>query len=199
MANVPTDTVFIGLGQFKWLKRLDESVVLGSGERSPDQLSVPKKDAQQVLNQVVRLVLDLPRNSSPRVVWSHGDSELLVHSDQTRIRCTSGVVTISVSVECDQFQSVTIPVPIGVGTRSTASGLVMSSFDDLEGPDALVEAWSDAIIAFAWESLIEVARAISAEVGNDARGLALVPGNIGAAPGVLLIQPVARFALRAGA
>lgn len=199
MAILPVDQLVVNFGQFKWLKQLDNSLVLNAGERSPDLLKVPEKDAQKVLNQVVRLVLDLPRNATPLVVWSHGDSELLVHSDQTRIACSSGVVTILIAVACDQHHLVKIPVPIGVGTQKSVSGLVMSSFQDLEGPEEIVATWSDAIIAFAWESLIEVARVICAEVGRDARGRPLVPGSIGAAPDQLLIQPVSRYSLTAGA
>lgn len=198
MATLLTDTLVADFNRFKWLKRLDQSVILNTGEASPDLLKVPEKDAQRVLGEVVRLVLDLPRKSTPLVVWNHGDSELLVHSDQTTINCTSGVVTISVTVECDQYQQVTIPVPIGVGQKKSVTGLVMSSFQDLQGPTGLVEIWSDAIIAFAWETLLELATTICAQVGNDARGLPLVPGTIGASPDRLLIQPVSRFSLTAG-
>ncbi len=108
------------------------------------------------------------------------------------------MVTIGVTVECDQYQRQTIPVPIGVGQKKAVSGLVMSSFQDLQGPAGLVEVWSDSIIAFAWETLLEVATTICAEVGRDAQGRALVPGTIGASPDRLLIQPVARYSLKAG-
>ena len=145
MATLLTDTLVADFNRFKWLKRLDQSVILNTGEASPDLLKVPEKDAQRVLDEVVRLVLDLPRKSTPTVVWTHGDSELLVHSDQTIINCTSGVVTISVAVECDQYQRVVIPVPLGVGQKKSVTGLVMSSFQDLQGPKGLVEIWSDAI------------------------------------------------------
>lgn len=198
MATLFTDKLVADFNKFKWLKRLDQSVILNTGEASPDLLKIPEKDAQRVLSEVVRVVLDLPRNSTPLVVWNHADSELLVHSDQTTLRCTSGVVTVNVSVECDQFQQLTIPVPIGVGQKKAASGLVMSSFQDLQGPRGLVDTWADAIIAFAWESLLEVASTICEQVGRDARGLPLVPGSIGAEPDRLLIQPVSRYSLSAG-
>ena len=186
----------IKFADFDWLTRLDDGIVLSAGQLAPKNTEVPTKDAQQIVASVVRLVLDLPRNSNPRVVWTLGDSELLVHSDTTKIACSSGVVTISVQVECDQCPPVTIPVPLGVGTRRAPSGLVMSTFSDLEGPAAIVGVWSDALSAFAWETLLEVARSVAAGVGSDARGLPLVPGSVGAAPGRLLIQPVARHSLK---
>jgi hypothetical protein len=197
MARLIVEPAFVDFDKFKWLKRLDDNVILSAGERPAQGIDVPAKAAQLIVRQVVRLVLDLPRNSTPLVVWSLGDSELLVHSDETKIACSSGVVTISTVVECDQCEAVRIPVPLGVGTRKAPGGLLMTTFSDLEGPAEIVEIWSDAISAFAWETLIEVARVIAAQVGNDARGRALVPGSIGAAPGKLLIQPVVRHRLSA--
>ncbi|MDO6824395.1 hypothetical protein [Marinobacter sp. 1_MG-2023] len=189
----------IDFSRFKWLKPLDASLLLDIGDRSPDLLSVPTKDAQEVLSKTVRLVLDLPRNSTPLVVWTQGDSELLVHSDQTRIGFSSGVVALRITVECEEHGKLVVPVPIGVGTSQSPTGLIMSTFEDLEGPTELVDAWRDALIAFAWEALLEIARVICAEVGNDKRGLPLVPGSIGASPDRLLLQPVSRFSLLPGA
>jgi hypothetical protein len=188
----------IDFSRYDWLKPIDTNLILDIGEQSPDLLSVPTRDAQQVLKETVRLVLDLPRNSTPLVVWTQGDSELLIHSDQTRIELSSGVVTLRITAECEEHGKLVIPVPIGVGTKQSPGGLVMTTFEDLEGPEELVAAWSDAIIAFAWEALLEIARVICAEVGNDKRGLPLVPGSIGASPNRLLLQPVSRFSLMSG-
>jgi hypothetical protein len=196
MARLFVESVVVDFERFDWLDRLDDDIILGAGERAPKSIEVPIKDAQEIVHLVTRLVLDLPRNTTPQVVWSLGDSELLVHSDKTKIACSSGVVTITAQVECDQCEPVQIPVPLGVGTRKAPGGLVMTTFTDLEGPREIVEVWSDAINAFAWETLIEVARVIAAQVGKDSRGRALVPGSIGAAPGKLLIQPVARHTLK---
>ena len=188
----------IDFSRYDWLKPIDTNLILDIGEQSPDLLSVPTRDAQQVLKETVRLVLDLPRNSTPLVVWTQGDSELLIHSDQTRIELSSGVVTLRITAEFEEHGKLVIPVPIGVGTKQSPGGLVMTTFEDLEGPEELVAAWSDAIIAFAWEALLEIARVICAEVGNDKRGLPLVPGSIGASPNRLLLQPVSRFSLMSG-
>lgn len=185
----------IDFNRFVWLKRINASLLLEIGAQSPELLSIPAKDAQRVLSETVRLVLDLPRNSTPLVVWTQGDSELLVHSDETRISLSSGVVTLRITVQCEEHGKLVIPVPIGVGTKQSPIGLVMATFEDLEGPAELVAAWSDSIIAFAWEALLEIARVICGEVGIDKRGLPLVPGSIGASSNRLLLQPVSRFSL----
>ena len=197
MATASTHFVDIDFGQFDWLYKLKPGLTLGPGELAPEVVEIPVANAQKIVRSVVRLVLDLPRRSTPEVVWSLGRNELLVHSDQTRIRCSSGVVVITATVECDQHKPVRIPVPLGVGTRKAPAGLVMTTFTDLEGPEEIVTTWHDAIVAFAWETLIETARVVAARVGNDARGRPLVPGSIAAAPRKLLVQPIARHKLTA--
>ena len=184
--------------RFEWFDRLDKRVKLKTGQRSPKELKLPTKDARRILREVVRLVLDLPRNSTPTVVWTRGESELLVHSNRTLITFTSGVVTVTVTVECDQNELVRIPVPLGVGDPRSPAGLMMSSFTDLEGPAEIVETWFEPIVAFAWELLLEIASVVCAQVGKDSRGLPLVPGNVAAGRGYLLIQPIARHQLKDG-
>lgn len=198
MATLSIKNIFSDVNQLAWLKQLDENIILNAGDLSPDNLKVPVKDAQKILDKVVRLVLDLPRNSTPLVVWVQGSSELLIHSDKTKISFSTGLVTVNVTVSCDQSNQTQIPIPLGVGQSKSPSGLIMSSFSDLQGPEEVVELWSDALIAFAWELLIEISRVISAEIGKDERGISLVPGDIGASPGVLLLQPVSRHSLLPG-
>lgn len=198
MANFIASDWVADFDRFEWFDRLDRRVKLKTGQRSPNELKLPAKDARRILHKVVRLVLDLPRNSTPTVVWTRGDSELLVHSDRTRIAFTSGVVTITVTVECDQHQIVRIPVPLGVADPKSPAGLMMSSFSDLEGPAEVVETWFEPIVAFAWELLLEIASVVCEQVGKDSRGLPLVPGNLAAGRGYLLIQPIARHQLKGG-
>jgi len=198
VATISIDNIFSDVSRLEWLKQLEKNVALTAGDLSADQLIVPAKDVQKILDKVVRLVLDLPRKSTPFVVWTQGDSELLIHSDKTKISISSGLVKIKITVSCDQCEQVQIPIPLGVSQRNSPGGLIMSSFSDLQGPADIVELWSDSLIAFAWELLLEITRVISAQVGKDERGLSLVPGNIGASPGKLLIQPVSRHSLLPG-
>ena len=154
-----------------------------------------------MLGEVARLVADIPRGSTPEVVWTLGSSELLVHTDTARVKFTSGVVWFRVMVECDQVNGrARITIPFAVGTKDKPTGLVMGTYDIVEGPPAIVEQWSDALIAFGWECVLELGQRLSAEMGDDASGRSLIPGSITAAPGKLIIQPMARHDLltRAG-
>jgi hypothetical protein len=107
-------------------------------------------------------------------------------------------VTIGLTVDCDQLaEPVTATVPIAVGRVDSPAGLVMSTFQRVQAPDLVADLWSEAITAFAWEALLELARRLCADMGHDAAGRALIPGGIAAAPDVLIIQPMARHDLSA--
>ncbi|WP_040493124.1 hypothetical protein [Ilumatobacter nonamiensis] len=193
------DDLIVIDGGFDWFERLGDGITLEPGQLTDSEFDVPIGEFRTVMNSVIRLVLDLPVGATPTVVWTLGDNELLVHSDETTVSCSSGVITVTAVVECDQCDKVAIPMPFGVGTRTARAGLVMSTFTDLQGPRSITDVWTDPLTAFAWETLLETARVICADVGNDNRGRPLVPGSIGAAPDVVLLQPIARHKLTAEA
>lgn len=156
--------------------------------------------AQRLLRSIVHLVADIPADSPPDVVWQQGRNELLVDTGTVTLSCSSGLVTIGVRVDCDQIDEPSVvSVPIAVGTDKAPRGLVMSTFSRPLGPAAVVDAWSDALVGFAWECLVELARRLCAEVGSDAQGRPLIPVEIGAAPKLLTIQAMARHDADLGA
>ncbi|HZC25838.1 MAG TPA: hypothetical protein VE287_02370 [Actinopolymorphaceae bacterium] len=175
-----------------WFRRIDREVSLPPGTPAPQLLRVPAPEAQRILRTTVRLVADIPRGSSPDVVWVDGGSELLVHTAAIELSCLPGLVTVTLRVRCDQLrEDAPIHVPLGVGTAKTPTGLVMSTLARPDGPDLVIDVWSAALTAFAWEALVHLAQSLCAASGADATGRALVPGYIGAERNVLLIQPVA--------
>jgi hypothetical protein len=179
---------------FGWLSHL--RVPIAAGVVPKKLLRIPQSDAQKLLRGVVRRVADLPVGSSATVVWHDAGAELLVLTDKITIGCSSGLVTIGVTAQCDQTDgAVVLSVPFAVGTAKAQAGLVMHTFSRVAGPPVVTDRWSQAITAFAWEALLELASTISAEVGKDTAGRPLVPGAIAAEPEVLLIQPMARHDL----
>lgn len=181
-----------------WFKPV-RRVTLTPGALAPKATRVPQGDAQRVLRSVVRLVADLPAGSTPEVVWQQGASQLLVHTDTIGLACKVGLVTMAVRVDCDQVDGpVTVEVPLAVGTEDAPAGLVMTALSRLDGPEVVTAVWSDALTAFCWEALVELARQLCAALGRDSRNRPLVPGSIGSASRTLLLQPVARheFELR---
>jgi len=182
-----------------WFHRLDPQVRLRPGAAAPDGLRVPAPQAQRLLRGTIHLVADVPKGSSPRLVWVQGADELLVHLDRVELACDEGLVTVGVQVGCDQLpDDGRVTVPLAVGTAQLPTGLVMSTLSRPAGPAVVVDAWSEPIVAFAWEALVHLARTLCAAAGSDAGGRPLVPASIAAEPRVLLVQPAARhsFALR---
>jgi hypothetical protein len=196
--RVPTSLLGVDVSRTAWVRAVhDQQVRPGSPTDKPAR--VPVRTAERMLRTVVRVVADLPAGSSPMVVWRAGDAELLVHTDRTTLTCAAGLVRIGVTVDCDQLEEPTqVVVPLGVGTDSAPAGLVMSGLTRLEGPAVVVDVWSEALTAFAWESLLELARRLCAGLGTDTSGRALVPGAVGATARELLVHPMSRSTLRAG-
>jgi len=186
------------LSRADWFTVLRNAGRLEPGELPNRMLTIPRRDAQLALREIVRLVADLPTGTSSIVVWQQDGSELWVDTGTVALACREGLVTISVTVSCDQIaEPVTIAVPIAVGTKDAPSGLVMSTLTHVDGPQIISERWSDAITAFAWEALLELARRLCNNLGRDAAGLPLIPGAIASARDALLIQPMSRHDLSA--
>lgn len=180
-----------------WIEVVGPTKVLHTGQLTEQPLTIPQSDAQTALRGVVRLVADLPRDSTPFVVWQDRGSELWVDTASTTLTCKVGVVTIGVPVRCDQHpQTTRIEVPFGVGTEDRPAGLIMSTLTHLTGPEVIVERWGEAITAFAWESVVETARRLCELLDTDSRGRRLVPGGIASGSKVLIIQPMSALSGR---
>ena len=160
-------------------------------------LSIPVATVNRMVPAVTRLVADLPTGTTPEVVWTSGSAELLVHTDQVSIAASAGVLQVAITVECDQVpEAATVTVPFVTGTVDNPRGLFLASFERPAGPAPVVAVWADALIAFAWESVITLATTLAAAAGQDAQGRALVPGVIAASRSALQVLPMPRTAGR---
>ncbi len=186
---ITTQTLGVEVAAATWMPR---AVTRQRAGTPRDWIRVPAQSAQRLLASTARLVADLPADADADVVWRSGSNELLVHTGQLSLSCNAGLLGVGVPVECDQSGAVTLTVTFAVGTDKDTRGLMMSTFDRVGGPDAVVGSWSDAVTAFAWESLLTLAQRLSAAAGKDAAGQPLVPVAIGAVRGAFLVRPMAR-------
>lgn len=179
----------VEVGSTDWLKRVTR---VGAGKPTK-WLEVPAADAQRLLRATTRLVADLPADSNQDVVWVSGSSELLVFTDQVTLTCNVGLVTIGIPVSCDQTRgAVEIGVPLAVGTQEEPRGLFMSTFSRPRGPEVVTEPWAGALTAFAWESLLTLARQLSGAAGSDRQGRSLVPVALASGRNLLMVRSMAR-------
>lgn len=157
---------------------------------------VPVEAAQRMLQQTTRLVADLPTTGSRTVVWVAGTDELRVATDQVTLSCRQGLVVVGIPVDCDQLPpraARLVQVPIAVGTAEEPRGLMMATVTEPEGPEVTTGLWADSLQAFAWESVLTLAREVAAATGRDRQGRALVPVAVGAEDDALLVRPMARY------
>jgi hypothetical protein len=155
-------------------------------------LRVPQADAGLALLGLIRFVADIPADASLTVVWQSGRNELMVDCGSVALRCDPGLITVGLSVQCDQVQRTRVIVPFAVGTSAAPRGLYLSTIDRLDAPAEIAEAWSDPIIAFCWEALLELAQRVCGQIGTDAQQRPLVPATLAADAGMLVLTATAR-------
>ena len=136
---------------------------------------------------------DLPR----AVVWTAGADALLVLLDTLTVRTAHGVVTIGVDVSCDELQTTTgtsqahVAIDFVVGTKERPTGLLAAATPP-RGPPLVVDRWGDALVAFAWQALLDTAAGLTASAGVDTDGAHLLPTAWTASPAGIAIRPQAR-------
>lgn len=126
------------------------------------------------------------------VVWVDGHSELAVNVAELRVELADGLVRVLIPVRCDQTGPRTVEVDFAVGSPRAPAGLFASTYSDPIGPELIVTAWGEALVAFAWECVIGLVTGIAGATGKDARGNVLVPVEASASKRGLQIVPMAR-------
>jgi hypothetical protein len=144
--------------------------------------------------------LDPARTSDPApdVLWEDAGSALLVHVAKVRANLGDGFVDIVVPVACDQSQDTEITVTFVGGSRDQPAGGIITTEDHPRGASVVVEQWHEALIAFAWSTLINATSALSGAVGLDAAGRPLVSAALTLTPDGLAVLPMGRHAFVRG-
>ncbi len=138
------------------------------------------------------------RTALPRsVIWTHGADSLLVLLDSVRISTDEGVVTVAVTVACDELmltdhvRQARIEIDLVVGTPARPAGMLAATTLP-RGPLVVVNRWADALIALAWQGMLDASAGIAAAAGSDTDGAPLVPTSWTATREGLSIGPQAR-------
>lgn len=186
----------IELRNTEWFRPLAPDIRLKPGTPAPELVRVPEAAANAILRSVIHLVADIRADAPPDVVWTHGANEVQVLLDRTRLALAPGFVSIGLVVRCDELREPQrMDVAFAVGSKGRPTGLVMSTFERVQGPALIADTWSGALTAFAWELLVTIAQQIAAGIGKDVRGRPLLPGSIAADKDLLLIGAMARHDL----
>jgi hypothetical protein len=126
------------------------------------------------------------------VVWVQGDSELAVVVAEIDIKLADGLMIVLLPVRCDQIGPATIEIFFATGAPRDPAGLFASTYRRPNGPPVIVEAWGEALVAFAWQCVLGLLSGVAGATGKDKRGNILVPVEFTATGNGLEITPMAR-------
>lgn len=132
------------------------------------------------------------RSRRQPVKWREGDCELVIFPFDVSVRTGDGVIAVSIPVFSDQTDKSMVHLSFVVGDPKRPAGLVAATDARPTGLAAIVDTWGDALVAFAWHVVIEVATTIAGEAGRDVDGSRLVPIAIAASTDGLFVVPMAR-------
>jgi hypothetical protein len=126
------------------------------------------------------------------VVWTLGESELAIAIASLEMKTISGFILVYIPVRCDQTGTTQIEIAFAVGHPDAPAGLYASTFRRPNGPPLIVEAWGEALVAFAWQCLLGLISGVAGASGKDARGNVLVPVELSASDKGIHVVPMAR-------
>jgi hypothetical protein len=118
--------------------------------------------------------------STGTVVWQLGGHELEVAVGQVQVKLDDGLIAVSIPVSCDQVKAAVVQVPFAIGSKTAPAGLIAATEQTPRGPDMIVRVWGEALVAFAWQTLLTVLTRIAGRAGVDADGAGLIPAAINA-------------------
>ena len=149
--------------------------------------------ATELLRVAARRASGLIRPSARNeVVWVQGDNELAVGLQEIALRLATGEIHLRLPVRCDQSGPAVVEVLFAVGSPAQPAGLYAATTRLPSGPDVIIAAWGEALVAFAWQCLLGLVSGIAAATGKDQRGNLLVPVDMAATAKGITLMPMAR-------
>lgn len=126
------------------------------------------------------------------VVWVQGESELAVGIAGVEVKVDEGLIRVLIPVRCDQTGPATVEALFATGSPTAPAGLYAATPRRPNGPPVVIDAWGDALVAFAWQCVLGLVTGIAAAVGKDTRGNLLVPVELSVSARGIEILPMAR-------
>jgi hypothetical protein len=126
------------------------------------------------------------------VVWVEGESELAVGIAGVEVKVDEGLIRVLIPVRCDQTGPATVEALFATGSPSAPAGLYAATPRRPNGPPIVIDAWGDALVAFAWQCVLGLVTGIAAAIGKDTRGNLLVPVELSVSARGIEILPMAR-------
>ena len=162
--------------------------LLPSGPLPPgevlDPIEVGNDDFQELIHTAIGVTDKRRRN---QVIWEQAGSELLVHLGKTRVQVVEGLILVGLTVESNESGQVEVTIPFAVGRSGRLAGMVVTTEPKPRGPTIVIDRWGEALIAAAWQAVLDVIATLSARAGVDEEGSPLLPGAIMAEDNMLRV------------
>jgi hypothetical protein len=128
------------------------------------------------------------------VMWQREGNQLLLLPTELSLTLGRGLLAFSIPVSCDQSGAAPVHVSFVVGDPDSPAGFLAVTEERPRGPEIVVDTWGEALVAFAWSVVLQLATSLAAEAGMDEDGAPLIPAAIAANPDGLWVTPMARHA-----
>ncbi len=138
------------------------------------------------------------KTSRDTIVWAEGGRELAIIVGKIEVETGHGLVVVHLPVSCDQAGDDVVTVSFAVGSEDRPAGLYAAAERRPRGPAVVVDAWGEALVAFAWQCLLGLMSGLTGAVGKDDRGNLLVPVEVAANADGLFVTPMARHRFYGG-
>ncbi len=126
------------------------------------------------------------------VVWVEGENELAVVMTGVDVKLADGLIRVRIPVRCDQSGAASVEVLFATGSPTQPAGLYAAAPRRPNGPEVVVATWGEALVAYAWQCVLDLVTGIAAATGKDARGNLLVPVELSVSARGIEILPMAR-------
>ncbi len=126
------------------------------------------------------------------VVWVQGENELAVVMTGVDVKLADGLIRVRIPVRCDQSGAASVEVLFATGSPTQPAGLYAAAPRRPNGPEVVVATWGEALVAYAWQCVLDLVTGIAAATGKDARGNLLVPVELSVSARGIEILPMAR-------
>ncbi len=135
---------------------------------------------------------------APAVLWTSGVNRLLIKVAGVTATLGEGTIVITVPVSCDQTGDAAVTVTFVTGTPDRLAGGIVTTEDHPRGPAIVVENWGEALVAFAWQTLVAATNALSGAAGGDFSGHSLITAAVTVNQAGLSITPMGKHTFMAG-
>jgi hypothetical protein len=165
---------------------------MAAGEPS-DPVLVDAKRASELLRVAAKRSAGLFRPTKrTEVVWVDGDRELAVNLVDLQVKFADGAIHVTIPVRCEETGRAVVEVIFAVGSQDRPAGLYASTYRRPRGPEVIVNAWGEPLVAFAWQCVLGLVTGVAGAIGKDDRGNVLVPVELTASRRGVEIVPMAR-------